>query len=234
MLHTLFWCSYLGFTYFVSIHVFAFQEAIERLLATGLFSALVYIFCYSYLIPKYFKTDQQLKLLLFVILLIFISYWVRTYIENNFIHISEGITHKFITRSIMIKFSIIPQVVLVLAASLIGLIKLSLQKEQELLALKVEESGRELLLIKSRINPHFLLNTLNNIYAINHEESPQTSQAVLQLSQVLTYTIYKGNQGLISLEDELEMLDALIGLYQLKFNHQLNIQLNKNIDNIAH
>jgi two-component system, LytTR family, sensor kinase len=134
----------------------------------------------------------------------------------------------------MIKFSIIPQIVLVLAASLIGLIRLSLKKEQEFLALQIEESGRELQLIKSRINPHFLLNTLNNIYAINHEESPQTSQAVLQLSQVLTYTIYKGNQGLISLGDELEMLDALIGLYQLKYDNQLNIQLNKNIDNIAH
>jgi two-component system, LytTR family, sensor kinase len=131
----------------------------------------------------------------------------------------------------MIKFSIIPQIVLVLAASLIGLIKLGLKKEQEFLALKMEESGRELLLIKSRINPHFLLNTLNNIYAINHEESPQTSKAVLQLSQVLTYTIYKGNQGLICIEDELEMLHALIGLYQLKYNNQLNIQLNEHIDN---
>jgi two-component system, LytTR family, sensor kinase len=130
----------------------------------------------------------------------------------------------------MIKFSIIPQIVIVLAASLIGLIKLILQKEQEFLALQIEESGRELQLIKSRINPHFLLNTLNNIYAINHEESPQTSKAVLQLSQVLTYTIYKGNQGLINIEDELEMLHALIGLYQLKYNNQLNISIEEYID----
>jgi two-component system, LytTR family, sensor kinase len=234
LLHILFWSSYLGFTYFVSIHVFAFDEAIERLLITALLNAMVYIFCYSYLIPKYFKAEKQLKLLSFSILMIFISYFLRAYIENNFIHISEGITHKFITRSIMIKFSIIPQVVLVLAASLIGLIKLGLKKEQEFIALKMEESGRELLLIKSRINPHFLLNTLNNIYAINHDESPQTSKAVLQLSQVLTYTIYKGNQGLISLGDELEMLQALIGLYQLKYNNQLNIQLTENIDNSSH
>lgn len=91
--------------------------------------------------------------------------------------------------------------------------------------IEVQEARRELELIKARINPHFLLNSLNNIYAISYRNSPQTNQAILQLSKVLSYTIYQNKHELIAIAEELESMLALAGLYQLKFNNQLSIEI---------
>jgi two-component system LytT family sensor kinase len=103
--------------------------------------------------------------------------------------------------------------------------KIIFYKEQELINFKIIETKRELELIKAKVNPHFLLNTLNNIYSINYDESPKTSAAIMQLSKVLSYTIYKSKNHLITISEEIELLESLIGLYQLKYDNRLHIQL---------
>ncbi len=81
--------------------------------------------------------------------------------------------------------------------------------------------------LKSQINPHFLFNNLNNLYSLIETNSPNASQIVLKLSDILRYTVYKTTNERVSLNEELEQVKNLISLYQLKENESLNIQLNE-------
>jgi two-component system, LytTR family, sensor kinase len=82
-------------------------------------------------------------------------------------------------------------------------------------------------LLKSQINPHFLFNNLNNLYSLIETNSPNASQIVLKLSDILRYTVYKTTNERVSLNEELEQVKNLISLYQLKENESLNIEINE-------
>lgn len=62
--------------------------------------------------------------------------------------------------------------------------------EQDVISLGEEKDQLYLDLLKSKLNPHFLLNTLNNIYANSFTHSEKTSDSILQLSKLLKYIIY--------------------------------------------
>lgn len=225
LLHIIVWVGYLILNYFFSSQIFPPNIVFLRILVIGILSVSIYSFCYFYLIPKFFNPNNYLKLVFYCLGVIFVSFLIRIELEKLFL--GHLLKENLIMDSVhnFRGFFVIPQGILVLVGSLTGILKINFEKEQELITLKIEDANRELELIKAKINPHFLLNTLNNIYAINYEESPKTSHAILQLSKVLSYTIYKSKNTLIDLEEEIELLQALIGLYQLKNDNQFDIQI---------
>ncbi len=230
LLHTIVWVCYLILNYVFASQIFPPNIVFVRILVIGILSVSIYSFCYFYLVPKFFNPNNYLKLVFYCLSVIFVSFLIRIELEKLFF--GHLLKENLIIDSVhnFRGFFIIPQGILVLVGSLIGILKINFEKEQELISLKIEDANRELELIKAKINPHFLLNALNNIYAINYEESPKTSHAILQLSKVLSYTIYKSKNTLIDLQEEIELLQALIGLYQLKNDNQLGIQIStKNI-----
>ena len=83
----------------------------------------------------------------------------------------------------------------------------------------------ELLQLRSHINPHFLFNVLNNIYSLATTRSEKTATVVLQLSQLLRYTTYHAQQGLVPLKLEIEQLQRYIKLFQLRSPEAFDIRL---------
>jgi len=88
-----------------------------------------------------------------------------------------------------------------------------------------EQKISELNFLKSQINPHFLFNTLNNLYALALNESKKTPSALMQLSQLLSYMIYEGTQDRISLEKEVQHLNSYIELEKLRFGKRLDLKM---------
>lgn len=91
---------------------------------------------------------------------------------------------------------------------------LSKQREVEQLRHAVKES--ELQFLKSQINPHFLFNNMNNLYAHAIENSPKTPDIILELSSVLRYMLYECRATYVPVYKELEQLQNFINLYQLQ------------------
>ena len=83
----------------------------------------------------------------------------------------------------------------------------------------------ELQLLKSQLHPHFLFNTLNSLYSLTLEQSPQSPQMVLQLSALLRYILYECNEPFVPLDKEIESIRNYIGLEQLRFRQRLDISL---------
>lgn len=85
-----------------------------------------------------------------------------------------------------------------------------------------EKMSAELNFLKAQIHPHFLFNTLNNLYGLTLIKSEKTSDVVLKLSDLLDYMIYKSNDDFVPLSKELEILDGYIELEKMRYNERLD------------
>jgi hypothetical protein len=107
------------------------------------------------------------------------------------------------------------------------------RQSNELIALSKEKSETELALLKQQINPHFFFNTLNNLYALSRRQAPETPEVILQLSELMRYTIYKGKEKLVPIEEEVQYIEDYIKLQQIRLHKKLTVQFDKNIEQDA-
>jgi LytS/YehU family sensor histidine kinase len=97
--------------------------------------------------------------------------------------------------------------------------------EAQKLQLEVEKSEANLNFLKAQINPHFLHNTLNFLYAKSIPYSPELSEGILTLSDIMRYALSEGNarEGKAPLKDEIEHVRNVIKINQLRFSNKLNV-----------
>lgn len=110
-------------------------------------------------------------------------------------------------------------------AAAIKLMKYWYVKEQRNLQLQKENISSQLQLLKAQVHPHFLFNTLNNIYAGTQVGSPAAARLILGLSQLLRYMLYECNQSLVPLHRELELLREYVLLEQSRYGNDLDVHL---------
>lgn len=104
-------------------------------------------------------------------------------------------------------------------------------QNNRILALEKEKSQTELDLLKQQLNPHFFFNTLNNLYALSLQKSEKTSESILQLSELMRYTIYKGQEKTVKLSQELDYIEDYIQLQQIRLRKTLHFEFDKQIEN---
>lgn len=92
--------------------------------------------------------------------------------------------------------------------------------------LENEKLHAELAFLKSQINPHFLFNTLNNIYSLAYQQSDKTPAAILKLSEIMRYMLYESNEDMVDLSKEIRYLENYIELQRLRFKNQAFVNLN--------
>ncbi len=88
----------------------------------------------------------------------------------------------------------------------------------------------ELAFLKSQINPHFLFNSLNNIYSLAYQKSEKTPEAILKLSEIMRYMLYESNEDKVALSDEIRYLENYIELQKLRFKDNISIKFDINGD----
>jgi two-component system LytT family sensor kinase len=97
------------------------------------------------------------------------------------------------------------------------------QRQQEL---EKEQALTELAYLKSQINPHFLFNTLNDIYALTYQQAKEAPTAVMKLSELLRYMLKESNDKFAPIENEINYLKNVIALYQIGQKGLAYIDLN--------
>lgn len=93
----------------------------------------------------------------------------------------------------------------------------SLRREARL---QEEKTAAELLALKNQLQPHFLFNTINNLYALARQKSPQTAPVALQLANLLRFVLYETQKENIPIEQEVKILQDYIALEQLRFDSE--------------
>lgn len=123
----------------------------------------------------------------------------------------------------------IPFVIMALSTPLI--VGLDWYKQSGRIAtLEQEKTATELRLLKQQINPHFFFNTLHNLYALSLTKDEKTPEVVLQLSELMRYVIYKGQEETVSLEEEVKYIEDYIQLQQIRLHKKLDFRFEKSID----
>jgi LytS/YehU family sensor histidine kinase len=87
-----------------------------------------------------------------------------------------------------------------------------------------EKVETELRFLKVQLNPHFLFNTLNNLYYLTTEKSEKAPQAILQLSEMLDYVMHSSKSMFVPLEKELKQVENYIALELLRYEDRVKIK----------
>lgn len=96
-------------------------------------------------------------------------------------------------------------------------------EKQNTTKLLKEKAELELKALKAQLNPHFLFNTLNNIYSLSIINSGKTSESISRLSEILDYVLYKGQHKTVNVSDEISIIDDYIELEKLRYDERLKI-----------
>jgi sensor histidine kinase YesM len=99
------------------------------------------------------------------------------------------------------------------------------EREREAQAIIQEQQEAQLQFLRAQINPHFLFNTLNNIYSLAVVKSDQTAPMVLRLSNLLRYVVYDGRNDRVQLKQEIHQIEEYIALFQMRSETSLVIDL---------
>lgn len=98
--------------------------------------------------------------------------------------------------------------------------------------LRLEKQEAELNYLKSQTNPHFLFNTLNNIYSLARDKSDLAPESILRLSKILRFMLYETSGAFISLEQEKEIISDYIALEKLRYDDSLRIDFTFEIEDM--
>jgi two-component system, LytTR family, sensor kinase len=107
-------------------------------------------------------------------------------------------------------------------------IKLS-QAEQQL---RIEKQAAELNYLRSQTNPHFLFNTLNNIYSLARDKSDRAPESILRLSKILRFMLYETGGKFIAIEQELHIIRDYVDLEKLRYDDSLRVNFNHDIEDM--
>lgn len=97
------------------------------------------------------------------------------------------------------------------------------EAEVKLAVTRQEKTKAELEALKSQVNPHFLFNSLNNLYALSLKEGTQASESILKLSEVMRYMIYEAKDELVPLEKEIAFIESYLALQKLRSDQRAAI-----------
>lgn len=187
---------------------------------------------YCFLIPRYlFEGRIRQYLLLNALLIVCITAGAHLWQEYMFrthAHVGKGGRHIGPPKWIFIlrdAFSMI------LTIGLSASIKMSGRWVQMDAARREAEKSRteaELKNLRNQLNPHFLLNTLNNIYALIAFDADKAQSAVRELSRLLRHVLYDNQQNLVSLDKEMDFIRSYIELMRIRLS--ANVTVDTRID----
>lgn len=245
------WCIYVAVTYLIptnwipawnlrgpmphiekyGVALSVFRILYAAVLLTLVHMALVYGILYFFL-PRYLSKNKNwivttCLLLIFICLIAFINYFnfvLNFYISTRMGYFLTMPGMDFIIRAwgrqILFNYPTI-----VGFALAIKLLKNWYLKQKEAAQVAREKINAELQLLKAQVHPHFLFNTLNNIYSFIINDSPAATEAITKLSNLLRYIIYECNQPLVKLEKELTMIKGYIDLEKVRYGESFNMSL---------
>jgi len=238
--HILFWIVIL----IIQSQVFLYTNYTLKVILVNTLAILPSIlmaayFLVYYQIPRFLDKKRYLKfigsLLLSIYVFTVLARLLTVFVAEPIIGVVENISN--INMFLLVILSVdrlarhylLPVYIAPFIMASIKLIKQRSEEKRRLKELEKEKTISELNFLKAQIHPHFLLNTLNNIYALTLKKSDKSSESVLKLSEMLTYVLYRCNEKYVLLRDEIQLLDNYIALEKLRYGADLKLTFDKDL-----
>ncbi|MBL7858642.1 MAG: histidine kinase [Cyclobacteriaceae bacterium] len=238
LLHLSFWLVYLSFNlYQVSVFQrdrgYDWEKLLTSLAIQLVFTMVIAYLNYFYTWPRFLQRKNVWRYIVEISVPFAALITARVFLQR---YMMDGYTHK-------IKFfysdAFIVQVVSVtlFIVLFVGMLRFAVdwfEFEARKKEVENEKLTAELNFLKAQINPHFLFNTLNNLYYLAYTQSPNTTEVIDKLSKMMRYMIYDSNHPLVPLTKEIEYMQNYISLEKLRLNNQIpiNFDISGNVDDI--
>jgi len=218
--HLLFWLVIYLVFFLIDQNQFDWQISLIKELVNVFFYALVVYINLWLLIPQYLSSKRLVLYSVFVLLLSILITPIKTFV------LFQAIADYPLAREDMVEnqYLIFLTTLLVLLSSTIFKIVFDwLQHQREKKELQTQTMRSELRFLRSQINPHFLFNTLNNLYALTLKKSDKAPEIVLKLSEIMRYMLYECNEKRVPLEKEINYIRNYLALEELRQGKNVSI-----------
>lgn len=205
---------------------FNWNEVLHPLHATHLIYMLTTMMITRYVFRKYYVRKKYGQLLLSTIVLFALFIVLRYALEEVLMPSLFQIRNYNPTTAF--KYYVLDNLYYAAVNILLGFLvflldyQVGAQKKASLLVQQTKEA--ELAFLRSQISPHFLFNSLNNIYALSYKKSDKTPEAILKLSELIRYMLYEKKE-LVLLTKEWDYVTHYISLQQLRYDYPLPITM---------
>jgi two-component system, LytTR family, sensor kinase len=196
--------------YIITINFLFFELILPRLvfrdarIILSLFAILILVFLFSFGLYSWRETGIALK--------IWTSFATYKSLTEGIFRQAYGVT------SSLVFFGI--------CTHIFNHVKLRQTAQQ----LRIQKQQAELNYLKSQTNPHFLFNTLNNIYSLARDKSDLAPESILRLSQILRFMLYETGGEYINIEQEMKIINDYISLEKLRYDDSLEVSFTHNIE----
>ena len=173
---------------------------------------------------KYLLSDLALIIGVFWLVQIYEQHLADNLIEQTSANVSEAYRQASFS-NLEIYWNFVLGFFMTGANTGIKLIYQSMRDEQQMEALKRQNLQAEMDYLKYQINPHFFMNTLNNIHALIDIDTESAKSAVIELSKMMRYVLYESGRELISLNRDIQFLKNYIELMRIRYTDDVEIRL---------
>lgn len=194
---------------------------------------IIFVFHNSILAPRFMLRRKYWKYLLSNIALIITVFWlVQIYEEHIAVNLLDALDNdpadsyrKASFSNLEMYWNVVLGFFMTGANTGIKLIYQSMRDEQKMEALKRQNLQAEMDYLKYQINPHFFMNTLNNIHALIDIDTESAKNAVIELSKMMRYVLYDSGSERISLNRDIQFLKNYIELMRIRYTDAVDIEM---------
>ena len=201
----------------------------------GLQIMVAYICLYG-IVPRFLAKENKLELGIFLSVLFLLLNWIVITWRMGFLEPTYPITHAtciqnyqgisywqrvFDYKNIFFNMpaSYCPPAFVLIAIQYY-------QKQQQIAAFNEQKKSAELTVLKNQLNPHFLFNTLNNLYSLAIKKSDKTPEVIGKLSDMLDYMLYRCNDKFVPLNKEIKLIENYLALEKIRYGKRVAINFN--------
>lgn len=180
---------------------------------------------YLFLIPKFFRTKRYVAYSALSIILIAIAVLGTGAMDfRNYVKAGMDVTiEDMYVESVFYMFNMC-------SYTLTSFLLFSLREKQEqkdkLDQVQLEKLGTEIKYLRAQINPHFLFNTLNNLYGLALQKSEKTPEIILKLSKIMDYMLYESNDVKVYLKNDVDNVRNYIDIERIRQGNNAEIVFN--------
>ena len=233
LLHISIWGSIFLSAIMISNRFWSLEQSLWRSIGNIVPTILIFYFN-LYLVNKYLEEKKYVTYFTLAIILVFLLGLFRANFNMLFPNAFEEVSN-FPKQGTWWVIGVFTGIMAIFTGILYQMLYNSHRKEENSQTIIREQQEAQIQFLRGQINPHFLFNTLNNIYSLAVVGSDKTAPMVLKLSKLLRYVIYDGRVSQVSLLKEVNHIHAFIDLFQMKSEIPLDIQfLTHGIENDIH
>jgi two-component system, LytTR family, sensor kinase len=187
---------------------------------------LTFYFNYYFILPRYYKKGKVAQSWVGWVLLLFSFIALRYLIQEVLFWHWLGIKNYF--EGTTISFYIVDNLyyggILIIMSTLFWVLDDNIKSQKENFVLLEEKKTAQLAFLKNQVNPHFIFNTLNNIYSLVSSKSDKALPSIEKLSQLMRYMYKDSDAPQVSLQNEIDYITSFIDLQTIRFSHKESIQ----------